>query len=306
MKVKNIIKRTSMSIKHNAPDILVTTGIVGMISSTVLACKATPKVETIISECKKSLMDVEDTLMEDREDYTEKDGVKDRRLLKIQAGVAIGKAYLPAVVLTSVSIASILKSHNILKHRLASVSTALGTMTTAFIAYRERVAAKYGEEEEHDIRYNVKTETVDGATKKDKKTVKKSVSGLESPYSEFFMQDNLNWEKDALSNIMFLKSRQQYANDLLRANHKVYLNEVLDMLGMRKTDAGQMVGWIYDPENPKAEGDNYIDFGISQYFLNSEKIVDINDGIHDIDEPVILLDFNVDGVVWKKRTPTKY
>ena len=59
------------------------------------------------------------------------------------------------------------------------------------------------------------------------------------------------------------------------------------MLGIPRTRAGQIVGWVYDEDNPL--GDNYVDFGI--YDINREKTIDFVNGY----ERVILLDFNVDG-----------
>ena len=64
------------------------------------------------------------------------------------------------------------------------------------------------------------------------------------------------------------------------------------MLGIPRSKAGQVVGWIYDPENPV--GDNFVDFGI--YEADREKARDFVNGY----ERSILLDFNVDGNIWEK------
>lgn len=61
------------------------------------------------------------------------------------------------------------------------------------------------------------------------------------------------------------------------------------MLGIARTNAGQVVGWIYCEKNPV--GDNYVDFGI--YNLQNEGFVNGN-------ERSILLDFNVDGIILDK------
>ena len=89
---------------------------------------------------------------------------------------------------------------------------------------------------------------------------------------------------------MFLKAQQQYANDLLKAKGRLFLNEVYDMLGLERTKAGQVVGWVYNPENPT--GDNFVDFGI--YDMSKERVRAFVNGY----EPSILLDFNVDGDIW--------
>ena len=59
------------------------------------------------------------------------------------------------------------------------------------------------------------------------------------------------------------------------------------MLGIPRTRAGQIVGWIYDKKNPI--GDNYVDFGI--YDTNKEANRNFVNGY----ERTILLDFNVEG-----------
>ena len=69
------------------------------------------------------------------------------------------------------------------------------------------------------------------------------------------------------------------------------MNEVYQALGIPETEAGQVVGWIYDPENPDHKGDNYVDFNI--YDLHREKSRDFVNGY----ERSILLDFNVDGEI---------
>ena len=89
---------------------------------------------------------------------------------------------------------------------------------------------------------------------------------------------------------MFLRAQQQYANDKLIAQGHLFLNEVYDMLGLPRTKAGAIVGWVYDDNN--AVGDNFVDFGI--YDVHRETARDFVNGY----ERSILLDFNVDGVIY--------
>ena len=89
---------------------------------------------------------------------------------------------------------------------------------------------------------------------------------------------------------MYLRKQQDYANDLLKSRGYLFLNEVYEMLGIQRTPAGQVVGWIYDEKNPN--GDNYIDFGI--YDVTDERKRAFVNGF----ERNILLDFNVDGVIY--------
>ena len=100
---------------------------------------------------------------------------------------------------------------------------------------------------------------------------------------------NPHWESNNEYNLMFIKAQERYANDLLKAKKRVFLNEVYEMLGLPRTKAGQIVGWVYNPENPK--GDNYIDFGLYSDNLS------YSDYVNGFDQ-AILLDFNVDGNIW--------
>ena len=89
---------------------------------------------------------------------------------------------------------------------------------------------------------------------------------------------------------MFLKQQQNYANEMLKSKGHLFLNEVYDMLGIPRTKAGQVVGWVYDEKNPI--GDNFVDFGL--YDINREAVRNFVNGY----ERTILLDFNVDGNIW--------
>lgn len=110
-----------------------------------------------------------------------------------------------------------------------------------------------------------------------------------SQYARFFDEACPGWINNPEYNLMFIRQQQTYANDLLKTKGYVFLNDVYEMLGMPKSKAGQVVGWIYDLEN--GEGDNYIDFGI--YNLGNEQFVNGN-------ATSILLDFNVDGMILDK------
>ena len=106
-----------------------------------------------------------------------------------------------------------------------------------------------------------------------------------SPYARFFDSSSAKHVSDSEVNLMFLKHVELHANNMLKHQGYLFLNDVYDMLGLPKTKAGQVVGWIYDEDNPI--GDNYVDLGIynegNMDFVNGKP------------EKCPLLDFNVDG-----------
>jgi hypothetical protein len=89
---------------------------------------------------------------------------------------------------------------------------------------------------------------------------------------------------------MNLHAAQQFANDKLRADGFLFLNDVFDELGIRKTSLGQKSGWIYNPDG-NGEGDNYITFRYKEVTRKAEN------GEY---ENAIILDFNVDGIIIDK------
>jgi hypothetical protein len=180
-------------------------------------------------------------------------------------------------------------SHITLTKRNTGLTAAYVATDEAFKKYRERVRDQLGTDVDDEMRYGTrvveeKIQTDDGKTK----TVKKKRVGEHadhSQYARFFDELNKNWQKEAEYNLLFLKAQQQYANDKLIARGHMLLNDIYDALGIERSYAGSVVGWVY------GNGDSYIDFGI--WNGNSEKARDFVNGI----EASILLDFNVDGPV---------
>lgn len=289
-------RKAAFQLKKYSPEILVAAGVVGTIASAVLACRATTKLSGILEENKKNADAIREYAAneENAETYSAEDEKKDLAITYVQTGWKLTKLYAPSAALGALSLTGILASHRILRGRNLALAAAYAAVDQRFKDYRGRVLERFGEAVDKELKYNIKAkkveETVVGENGKEKK-VKNDVEiadpNVYSDYARFFDESCKAWEKDAEYNLMFLRAQQQYANDLLRSRGHLYLNEVYDMLGIPRTKAGQVVGWVYNDKNPV--GDNYVDFGI--YELNREKARDFVNGY----ERSILLDFNVDG-----------
>lgn len=297
-KTTRVLNKTNIKIKKYSPEILLFLGITGVITSTVMACKRTLKVNDILKEKENNIELVNKHLNDEtRKDYTEKDSKKDLAIINVQTGMKIVKLYSPAVLLGTASILSILQGHNILKKRNIAIAAAYATIDNSFKKYRSNVVERFGKNIDNELRYNIKAKEIEEETtdeKGKKKIEKKEITVIEgnqiSDYARFFDECSTNWEKDAEYNLMFLRRQQEYANELLKSRGHLFLNEVYDMLGIQRSKAGQVVGWIYDTRNPK--GDNYVDFNI--YNIKNEANRQFVNG----EERSILLDFNVDGVIY--------
>lgn len=299
-KIAPVISKAGFTIKKNSPEILVVAGVVGTVTAVVLACRATTKVEGVLTEHKDRLDTIHEAeAMMDDLGITEKDIQRDTIVIYLQTAFKVARLYTPAAITLLLSLTSILVSHNIMRQRNASLALTAAAITQSFDEYRARVAEKIGEDAEKELRYDIHNEKVEtevtdenGKTKKKKVDEKITGGNLCSPYARIFDELNPNYEKDPEINLMFLRRCERYANDRLHANGFIFLNEVYDMLGFQPSKIGQSVGWIYDPSNKDSSG--YIDFNL--YDTRKQSSRDFVNGL----EPAVVLDFNVDGNIIHK------
>ena len=301
MKVTDVISgakrsliKAGFKVKKYSPEILVVVGVAGVVTSTVMACKATTKAGDILEEHKNQMNAIDQVVKMDRDDYTEEDHKKDTTIVYTQTAIKFVKLYSPSIMIGALSLGCIIYSHNILTKRNAALAAAYATVDRGFKEYRGRVVERFGKELDHELRYNIKAqefEKTEVDKKGNEKVVKETVNvadpNLYSDYARFFDDGCNGWSKDPEQNLTFLKCQQAYANEKLKAKGYLFLNDVYKMLGIPATKAGQIVGWIYDEKNPI--GDNFVDFGL--YDMNKPVVRDFVNGY----ERTILLDFNVDG-----------
>lgn len=299
--VTKFAKRSGLKFKKHSPEILVVSGVVGVVTSAVMACKATIKLDSILEESKEQVEKIHGYVEAEgySEKYSAEDEKKDLTIVYTKSAIKIVKLYGPSVVLGALSIGAILGGHNMLRKRNLALAAAYTALDTSFKDYRGRVIERFGKELDRELRFNIQNKEIesvvtneDGTESIEKKSVS-VVGNLDgySPYAKFYDDGCIGWEKDPELNLMFLRRQQDAANEILKRDGYLFLNEVYEMLGIPKTTAGQLVGWIYDEKNPV--GDNYVDFGI--YDLYKENCRDFVNGY----ERTILLDFNVDGEIYK-------
>jgi len=302
MTVSKMAGRTGLKLKSVSPEILLAVGIAGAVTSTVLACRATLKVESVLAvhnervgkihTCWEKVKEGEIAL----DDYSDFDHRKDLTLTYSQTALDFVQLYGPAVTLGVVSFACIVGGHGIMKQRNVALMAAYQAVEKGFTAYRKRVTEEFGEDKDYEFKNGLRSEVVteietdeNGKTHKVKKTkLVPDPNGL-SVYARFFDESSGQWQKDASYNMLFLKMQQSYWNDMLKARGHVFLNEVYDAIGIDRTKEGAVVGWVVG-----GGGDDFIDFGI--YDGDRPKVRDFVNGY----ERSILLDFNVDGMIYDR------
>lgn len=286
-KATRTFHKAGFKLKKYSPEIMIAAGTVGVVASAVMACKATTKVSEIMDETKKQVETVHAAL-ENPEyangKYTEEDSKKDLTIIYTQTGIKMVKLYAPSVILGTLSLASIIGSHHIMRKRNIALGATLGALDQSFREYRGRVAERLGDDMEKEIRYNIKakefekTEVDEKGKEKKSKEVVNIMDGMSdyTVFARFFDESCAGWVKDPEANLVFLKNVQNHMNDRLEVSEYLFLNEIYAALGLPKTQAGQIYGF---------EKGDYIDFGI--FNGNRERTRAFVNGY----EPVLLLDF---------------
>ena len=295
--LRKSFKKAQLTVRKHSPEILMVAGVIGTVAGAVMACKETLELEDVLDECKQEKMELEEQYAM-CEEYSEDALKKDKVKLTIKQAAKIVKLYAPSVIMEVTSIGVIFASNDIMRKRNASMAAAYATLNSMYKRYRQNVIESYGEEVDKDMRFGVKHEKVteideDGnKVKIDARIVDLDNTALAiSDYSRFFQSGCKGFDASSgRYNLLYLKGIQAMFNNKLIADGYVMLNDVYRELGFDTIPEGWSIGWVYDEENPI--GDNYIDFGLYEARNKNQRAV--NDW-----EPVILMDFNVDGNLYE-------
>lgn len=290
----------TLIVRKHSPAILFGAGMIGVAATVVLASRATLKLDDVLREHEKKNMEFAEGVgqpLKGGGEYTEEDAKKDSLTNKVHLAIKIAKLYAPAVLVGAVTVGALTGSHVILNRRNAGLTAAYAAVDKGFKEYRARVIADQGESKDNEYRFGkverqIGVETDEGVAEKtitgaDPEYAEKS--GGRSMYARLFAEETTkNWSPYPGRNATFVRVQQQWANDMLQANGYVFLNDVYKLLGLPKTAAGQVVGWVKN--NPNG-GDGYVSFGVVEDGFDGERFING-------DERSVWLDFNVDGVVY--------
>lgn len=290
-KTANKLSKIKLKARKHSPEILIVVGVIGTVTSAVMACKATTKLCDILDESKEEIDKIHECSEKEEmaEKYSKEDAKKDLTIVYVQTGVKVAKLYAPAVIIGALSLTSIIVSHDILRKRNLALAAAYAAADKSFKEYRERVVERYGEEVDNELRYNIKAKKVEETVtdpetgKEKKKTATEKVAyPTENQYMMIFDESCKAYHSDVNYNRATLRGAQNFANDRFNVEGFLCLNDIYDQLGKERTKLGQIVGWV--KKNPDSDG--YVDFRVFE-----TKQEDENGKL----KTVFILDFNVDG-----------
>lgn len=214
--LSKLAKDAKRVLAKRSPEILTGIGLAGMITSTVLAVKATPK----------ALKHIEDAQYEKGDNLTATEKVK-----------ACWKDYIPAAATGVTASACIIGASSINYKRNAALAAAYTLSETAFAEYKEKVIETVGEKKEKVVREKVAEEKI-----KDYTTSNSEV--IDTGYGSTLYLDPLSG-RVFRSNGVRIGQAINNLNYILTGGRCEYvsLNEFYDEIGLAHTDLGDDLGW---------------------------------------------------------------
>ncbi len=281
--------------KRFSPQILLGLGVAGVITAGVLACKATLKLEDVVTKAEADIDEVKrQRSAEEFETETEYNKALSR--VYINRTFQVVKLYTPALSVATVGIGCLLGSYGVLNQRNVASIAAYQTLSSGFEQYRRRVVEDLGEDKDKEYRYGIVEREVpqfdaDGNQVGTKKLVESTIDG--DAYAREFDEGNELWSRIPGMNQLTLTNQQNWLNDRLNARGYLFLNDVYKALGFPNTPAGQVVGWL-------SEGHRNFDGEVMDGFVDLGLVELEKRGREDYLDPFessVVVDFNVDGMM---------
>lgn len=220
MKTQNVskwFKNVQTSLVKHSPEILTGLGVAGMVTTTVLAVKATPKAVRLIEEAKR----------EERKD----------KLTPVETVKVAWKPYIPAAVTGVASIACVIGASSVNARRNAALATAYQLSTTALNEYKDKVVETIGEDKAQEIREKIVEDK------------KEKISSTRPTYN--YSPDDKVLILEPISNQYFMSTQAEVKDAKNEMNGRmidgreycVSLNEFLDELELKHSIIGDDIGW---------------------------------------------------------------
>lgn len=297
-KIGRSVGRFGLFIRKNLPTITAMASIFGVVGTGVLSARAAYKSVPSIEKHKENIEKVR----------SNKDNLENKEYNKAVVTVYkdtakdLVKVYWPAAITMGLTVAGIFTTNTVHRKRYLTMAGMYTAAISAYKDYRDRVRAKYGEEVERDLYYNIEREeiiTVEtdkrGKEKTKVEVVMKPKSGLDETLSLLLFEPskgNHYWYHGRPDmTYYYLHGREEILTQMLRTRGYLFLNEVLRELCQPEIPEGQMVGWIYD--ETKGDTDNCVDFGLKEGTENFDLFMS---GKNDF----VYLQLNHDGTIYDK------
>ena len=234
-KLSQAFKSVQIAVKKHSPEILTGIGIAGMITSTVLAVRATPKALALIEEA----------------EYESSEYVPLTPKETIQVA---WKCYIPSAIVASMSVCCLIGASSVNLRRNAALATAYTLSESALKEYQEKVIQTIGEKKEQAVKDAIAKDKIERNPVSTREVI---VTGQ----GETLCFDSLSGQYFRID-IDKLKKIVNELNRQMRYDCYISLNEFYSAIGLHETALGNDLGWNIDK--------GYIDLKFSSQLTEDE------------------------------------
>jgi hypothetical protein len=263
LNVKQCFKMAKKVVQKKSPEILTGLGIAGMITTVVLAVKATPKALDLIDE---EIDNQNRKLSQEAYDSGYSTVNQIDKLKPVETVKVAWKPYIPALLLGGASVGCLIGANTVSARRHAALYSAYELSKTAYNELNEKVTEVVGEKKVTEIKQKLAEDKVNKVS---------SEGAIEKKSNVVIAGDGDTWFIDAMSNQPFLSSKNKLdaaANELnrkMRSDMYVSLSQFYDEVGIEHTGTSDYIGWRIDKE--------YIDVVTSDAIVKDGKVYVVMD-----------------------------
>lgn len=229
-KIGSLLPKSKVYLKRSSPTILTCVSAIGVVATSVLAVKATPK----------AIMLIEKAEMEKSLNLRPDDESVDVQLSNIEVIRSTWKCYIPAALIGVSTIVCIFGANSLNKHNQASLTSAYAILNESYKQYRKAANEVYGEDADSNIMVEAARKTyvsADGIYLFD--------PDLDSEDERILFYDSHS-QRYFTSTMPTVLNAQYHLNRNFALRGSTTLNEFYDFLGIDRTDHGDDIGWTDD------------------------------------------------------------
>lgn len=255
---KNTLTKTIGKIKFGAkkyaPELWLGAGLVTGTACLITTSKSSVKAVDIKANKENKLAELNELV--ESEEISQEEFHKEAKSCYLHFAGDMVKNYALPIGLYIATIGSVYVSYRIQKNRQVALSSALASCSLAYSSLVEKLkeGSENGLTAEEVLNGVTVTKSINEETGEEEIVKTTGVKVTNNMYKFRFDEYSPCWEKDKFQNMCTLRAEERWANDVLKCQGYIFLNDILDRLSLPKTKYGQMIGWTLD-------GSGYVDFG---------------------------------------------
>lgn len=210
-KLNDLFGKTKLFFKRNSSTILTCVGSIGVVTTAVLAVKATPKAMRLLESAEEE---------------------KGEELTTLEIVKIAGPAYIPATITGVSTIACIFGANILSKRQQASLMSAYALVENSYKEYKNKLKTLYGDDADKEITKEIVKDRYENYDV--------SVSDGKQLFFDYF---SMRYFESTMEEVLIGENN---FNKNLTLNGYASLNELYDSLGIPRVDYGYELGWSHE------------------------------------------------------------